>query len=123
MQGAHRLDQHLNAVVLMPGFFKGAPLRSDIFPLDSDAKKAEIGSFMESQANVEKASQKLGDVIKEAKKMHPSVKSWGVFGLCWGGKVAVLSCGRGTDFKVSGQGHPGYDFMNALKLFNVLTEI
>ena len=42
-----------------------------------------------------------------AKTKFSSVESWGAFGLCWGGKVAVLASAEGTPFKASGQVHPG----------------
>jgi dienelactone hydrolase len=45
------------------------------------------------------------------------VKNWGVFGLCWGGKIAVLVSAQGSPFSVSGTAHPGgLEKEDALKL-------
>ncbi|KAA6412564.1 MAG: hypothetical protein FRX48_03555 [Lasallia pustulata] len=46
-------------------------------------------------------------ILVEAKQRWPSVQGWGIFGLCWGGKIAALASGPETPFKVSGQAHPG----------------
>jgi len=46
-------------------------------------------------------------VVEAGSEKWGSVKSWGAFGLCWGGKIAVMNSQKGTPFKVTGQVHPG----------------
>jgi dienelactone hydrolase len=49
----------------------------------------------------------LLDFTAAAKSKWSGVSSWGAFGLCWGGKVAVLTSAENTPFTASGQVHPG----------------
>ena len=107
----------LDAVVIVPDFFKGEALPADIFPPDTDEKKQIAGKFMENQANILRNTEALLQTAAEARKQWPSVKNWGAFGLCWGGKIAVLASAEGSPFTVSGTAHPGrLDKDDALKL-------
>jgi dienelactone hydrolase len=116
-QGADMLAEGLDAVVIVPDFFKGAALPADIFPPDTDEKKQIAGKFMAEQADIPKNTEALLQTAAEAKKQWPSVKNWGAFGLCWGGKIAVLASAEGSPFTVSGTAHPGrLDKEDALKL-------
>jgi dienelactone hydrolase len=49
----------------------------------------------------------LLDFTAAAKSKWSSISSWGAFGLCWGGKVVVLTSAENTPFTASGQVHPG----------------
>ena len=40
----------------------------------------------------------LGKVAEDAKVKFASVKSWGAFGLCWGGKVSITYFSNGILF-------------------------
>ena len=116
-QGADMLAEGLDAIVLVPDFFKGEALPGDIFPPDTDDKKQLVGKFLENQAAPVKNVEALVQGAAEAKKRWPSVKNWGAFGLCWGGKIVVLASAEGTPFTVSGTAHPGrLDKEDALKL-------
>ena len=90
-QGADRIASALDAIVLMPDFFKGEPLPGDIFPPDTDEKKKIAGDFMQGKANVPMTVGKLNELVLEAKGKHTNAESWGVYGLCWGGKVGLCS--------------------------------
>ncbi len=107
LQGADRLADSLSAIVLVPDFFKGNQLDPKIFPPDTDEKKHVAHTFMAEQANIERNTQVLLEITAAAKEQFSSVQSWGAFGLCWGGKLAVLASGPETPFKVSGTAHPG----------------
>ncbi|MCJ1437712.1 hypothetical protein MMC27_007099 [Xylographa pallens] len=107
LQGADRLAQALNAVVLVPDFFEGAPIPLNILPADTDEKKALRQAFMEGKAGVVENGERLSRVRAEAGRRFEGVQGWGVFGLCWGGKLAALASGEGTAFKASGTAHPG----------------
>lgn len=97
----------LNAIVLVPDFFKGEPMDPGLYPPDTDEKKAKAAEFMATKANVQEGAKMLVETIKEAKGEYAGVKTWGTYGLCWGGKIAALCCGEGTEFKVAGTAHPG----------------
>ncbi|KAI9829316.1 MAG: hypothetical protein M1819_006379 [Sarea resinae] len=107
LQGADRLASHLDCLVLVPDFFKGEPLQVSFFPPDTDEKKAKVQAFIEEKAGIEANLFVLLQTTELAKKRWPEVKSWGAFGLCWGGKVAALASGPDSPFQVSGQAHPG----------------
>lgn len=107
LQGADLLSHSLGALVLVPDFFKGKPLPLSLYPPDTDEKKKTAGAFMQGTANFDINLLKLGEVVKEAKGKYDTVKGWGCYGLCWGGKIAVLSSRTGTEFKAAGTAHPG----------------
>src|SRR5277367_2374615 len=116
-QGADMLAEGLGAVVIVPDFFKGEALPPDVFPPDTDEKKQIAEKFLAEQANIPKNTEALLQTAVEAKKQWPSVKNWGAFGLCWGGKIVVLTSAGGSPFVVSGTAHPGgLDKEDALKL-------
>ena len=92
LQGADRIAESVGALVLMPDFFKGEPLPLSLYPPDTDEKKKTAMSFMATTANIDGNVVKLVEVVKEAKGKgeYESVKNWGTYGLCWGGKVCWL---------------------------------
>ncbi|MCJ1382762.1 hypothetical protein MMC17_005875 [Xylographa soralifera] len=107
LQGADRLAQALHAVVLVPDFFEGAPIPLSVLPADTAEKKARRQAFMEGKAGIPENGERLRRVREEAGRRWEGVRGWGVFGLCWGGKLAALASGEGTAFKASGTAHPG----------------
>ena len=113
LQGADLLAAHTGAVVVVPDFFKGEVLGTDILPIDSDEKKARMGAFFQGPANIGNNVKNLIAVRKALADKFPAAEGhWGVFGLCWGGKIAVLATadgneGHGRRFNVSGTAHPG----------------
>ena len=92
LQGADRLAESLNAVVLVPDFFQGEPIPLSLFPPDTDEKKQIAQNFMMGKANPSKILPVLIQTATEAKEMFPSVKNWAALGLCWGGKVCPRTC-------------------------------
>ena len=116
-QGADMLAAGLDAVVIVPDFFQGDAIPPDLFPPDTDEKKQIAAKFLENQANIPRNTDVLLQTAAEAKRQWPSVAKWGAFGLCWGGKVAVLASAAASPFAVSGTAHPGgLDKEDALKL-------
>ena len=89
LQGADRLAESLDAVVLVPDFFKGEPLSLGVVPSDTAEKKTIVQKFMAEKANPFEVFPSLFQTATEAKEKYPNVQGWGVFGLCWGGKVRV----------------------------------
>lgn len=87
LQGADRLAQHLDAVALVPDLFEGTQADKSWLPPNTEEKKAAFGKFRSTTADPAKNLDKLKAVIGEAKTKYPSVQTWAVLGLCWGGKV------------------------------------
>lgn len=113
LQGADRLSKSLDAVVLVPDFFNGVYVQPSWMPADTEEKKAAFDKFRAEQAAILPNVGKLIELRKIAGERWPSVSedSWGVFGLCWGGKIGVLVSGEGNQgkgrrFAASGTAHP-----------------
>ncbi|KAJ5301262.1 hypothetical protein N7508_006125 [Penicillium antarcticum] len=107
LQGADLLAVRLNAVVLVPDFFEGDPLKPEYVPADTEEKKKIIAEFLDNKASFSRNAALLLEAVEEYKSRFPSVGKWGAFGLCWGGKVTVIASGANSPFAASGQVHPG----------------
>jgi dienelactone hydrolase len=115
IQGADRLSAACDAVVLVPDWFRGDYCDAAWFGPDAGAEqKAALMAFVKRQVDVERTVGKLVEVRREiADKWWPEVEGHvGVFGLCFGGKIAVVATGEGNEgkgrrFNVSGTAHPG----------------
>jgi dienelactone hydrolase len=87
IQGADLLAAALDALVILPDFFRGEPAQGEWFAggEENDKKKAAFMARVQSSfgANV----KELLAVVDEGRKKWPSLQSWGANGLCWGGKV------------------------------------
>ena len=78
-----------------------------VFPPDTDEKKKTLQKFREQKADIDKNGAVLREVIRAAKGAYTGIGRWGVYGLCWGGKLAVLAGGEKCEFAVAGTAHPG----------------
>ncbi|KAK9429341.1 dienelactone hydrolase [Lipomyces doorenjongii] len=120
LQGADMLATALNALVLVPDFFKGEPAKHEWVPPDTDEKRQLFTKFMTERAAFPGNVDALLQTVKEATEKYPLITAWGTFGLCWGGKVSMpavscgiefvivaLASGPGTPFAATGQTHPG----------------
>lgn len=120
LQGADRLAAALGALVLVPDFFRGDCVRPEWMPADTDEKKARFQRWRTERAAVPDNLDALLAVRDAAAARWPSVapRAWGVFGLCWGGKISVVACGKGNEggqkFAVGGTAHPGYVLTHSL---------
>ncbi|KAK6075514.1 carboxymethylenebutenolidase [Seiridium cupressi] len=113
LQGADRLASSLDGLVIIPDFFKGVYAQPAWIPADSEEKKAAFAKFRAEQAGIPPNVERLLEVRRVAGEKWPSVgeEGWGLFGLCWGGKVGVLVSGKdnegtGRKFAASGTAHP-----------------
>lgn len=87
----------MNAIVLVPDFLDGSYAQEEWFsgaPKDEATKTAEA-SFRIRMADYQGVVQVLLRVARAAREKFPQVRDWGVFGLCWGGKVGFVrvTCG------------------------------
>nr|ASK38706.1 dienelactone hydrolase [Paecilomyces divaricatus] len=108
LQGADILAASLNALVVVPDFFKGKVASESWFPPDTEEKKAAIGDWFATAGNFAVHIEPMKELVQQLSTQYPSVSGkWGAFGYCWGGKMVALTSGEGTIFKTSGQTHPG----------------
>jgi len=107
LQGADLLAAAVGALVFVPDFLKGEAAKEEWFTSKDPAAAKEKAAFFEL-LGLDENVKKLTDFLEVAKGEWKGVESWGAFGLCWGGKIAVLASGPGTGLKVSGQVHPGW---------------
>lgn len=114
LQGADRLSAALDALVLVPDFLNGTYFDPANIPPDTAEKQAAVAAYIEGPANMAHGVANLLRVRREAGARWPRIgdDKWGVFGLCWGGKVGVLATGPGNEgpgrrLAVSGTAHPG----------------
>lgn len=109
LQGADILstsDKHNQYQVFMPDFFDGKPADISWFPPTDEDKKAKLGNFFANQGAPPKTAAIVPSTLKEIEKLYPSIKTWGVAGFCWGGKIVSLTSKEGTPFKAGTACHP-----------------
>lgn len=108
LQGADRLTALMpDTLILVPDFFKGEPASPDWIPADTEEKKQRLTTFMATKADPEPNLRTLLSLTAAAQAEFGSVRFWGVYGLCWGGKLSALVSGPNTPFLASGTAHPG----------------
>ena len=71
----------------MPDYFKGSPGDPNWYPTDTEDKARLLQKFKTEKAFTPKNLPMVIQSAADAKLRWPSVQGWGVFGLCWGGKV------------------------------------
>jgi len=91
LQGADLLAAALNALVLVPDFFKGEPIQGAWLAGGEENEKLKATWWAKHVSNSDRSVKELLDVVEEGKKKWKSVSSWGANGLCWGGKVSSSS--------------------------------
>ncbi|KAH6871771.1 hypothetical protein B0T10DRAFT_590516 [Thelonectria olida] len=113
IQGADRLAASTSALVFLPDLFDGKPLDKSLVPTDTEEKQRQVMAFVAGPANIATNLEKVLKIREEIGRRWLAVEDHiGIFGLCWGGKVAILACGndnenKGRRFNVSGTAHPG----------------
>lgn len=59
--------------------------------LDPQERRELFSKLMAGSAAIPKNVEKVFEVVHEARGRFPDVRCWGVLGLCWGGKVCILT--------------------------------
>ncbi|EJD04229.1 uncharacterized protein FOMMEDRAFT_19489 [Fomitiporia mediterranea MF3/22] len=105
-QGADILAQTLNARVVMPDFFApDKPFFKEKFPPQSQDDKNDLQAFFAGPAKPDKAVEGLVRVGEELRAQ--GAEKVGAYGLCWGGKVAILTGSKeNTPFDAVATFHP-----------------
>jgi len=109
LQGADILstsDKDHTYQVFMPDFFEGKPADISWYPPDTKEKGEALGQFFSTTGAPPKTASKIPSLLKEISKSSPSIKTWGVVGFCWGGKIVSLTSGEGTPFTAAAECHP-----------------
>ncbi|KAI2775265.1 alpha/beta-hydrolase [Daldinia loculata] len=111
IQGADILaygDADRKYQVFMPDFFEGNTAELEWYPPTDDDKKAKIGKWFQEVAVWSNHMHKIRDFLGAAEVHNNNIKSWGIMGYCWGGKMASILAGHGrVPFKVAVQTSPG----------------
>ncbi|KAI5451334.1 hypothetical protein NCC49_001928 [Naganishia albida] len=89
-QGADILSATLSDTkVVMPDFLQGNPWPVDQFPPKTDEEKEKLQQFFGTTANPQ---ERLKETVEVAKALQSEgYTSIGLYGFCWGGKVAMLA--------------------------------
>ncbi|KAL3422268.1 AIM2 family protein C30D10.14 [Phlyctema vagabunda] len=109
LQGADILstsDKHNKYQVFIPDFLEGKPADITWFPPDTDEKKKHMGDFFGNQGAPPKTAARVPIVLKEIQKQYPNIKTFGIIGFCWGGKIVSLTTKSGTPFSAAAECHP-----------------
>lgn len=91
LQGADKLAEQTGAVTFVPDFLENEYADHAWFPMDTDEKKNALQGFFAKSAGPPLILPKAKAWLAEAKAKYPSVEKWGIFGLCWGGKVRDMT--------------------------------
>jgi dienelactone hydrolase len=109
IQGADILatsDKDNNYQVFIPDFFEGSPADISWYPPDTDEKGQKLGNFFQTTGAPPASAARIPGLIKAFNDHNPSIKSWGVVGFCWGGKIVSLTSGKDTLYKAAAECHP-----------------
>ncbi|KAF1824511.1 alpha/beta-hydrolase [Dissoconium aciculare CBS 342.82] len=109
LQGADILalsDKDNQYQVFIPDFFDGQPADISWYPPDNKEKEAKLGEFFSTKAAPPKTVERLPKVLKDIESQRSSIKTWGVLGFCWGGKIVNLTSQKDTPFKAAAVAHP-----------------
>ena len=92
--------------MFIPDFFDGSPADISWYPPDTKEKGEKLGAFFSSQAAPPKTLERIPKVLDEVQAKHPNIKTWGIIGFCWGGKITNLVSQQGSRFKAAVSAHP-----------------
>jgi len=110
LQGADILstsDKDHQYQVFMPDFFEGKPADISWYPPDNKEKEEALGNFFQTTGAPPTTAKKVPGLLKEFEKFNSNIKTWGVVGFCWGGKiVSITTSTSSTPFKAAAECHP-----------------
>ncbi|KAI1456329.1 Alpha/Beta hydrolase protein [Annulohypoxylon moriforme] len=94
--------------VFIPDWFKGKPCPIEWFPPDTEEKQQNVGGFFSDPEHApHTVAAKLPEFFRAVQASNPSIKSWGILGYCWGGKVAsLITSGDSNPFQIAAAAHP-----------------
>ncbi|KAF3401222.1 hypothetical protein DPV78_005607 [Talaromyces pinophilus] len=97
--------------VLVPDWFDGTVANKAWVPPVTDEQTAKLGNFIKTKAAPELVvprALKFAEGLKQQQPTLPNIRSLGIFGFCWGGKLASIACQKSSDsiFSVAVQTSP-----------------
>lgn len=82
-------------------------LSGNRYPPDTKEKGEALGKFFSTTGAPPKTADRIPGLVKEIEKLYPNIKTWGIIGFCWGGKVVSLVTSTSeTQFKAAVECHP-----------------
>ncbi|KAM7186495.1 Carboxymethylenebutenolidase [Naviculisporaceae sp. PSN 640] len=109
IQGADILatsDDHQKYKVFIPDWFKGEPCPIEWYPPNTEEKQKNLGAFF-GRFPPPSVAKQVPDIVKALGEKYPSIKSWGILGFCWGGKVvSLVTSGDSNPFAIAAAAHP-----------------
>jgi len=110
IQGADILstsDKDHQYQVFMPDFFEGKPADISWYPPDTEEKGNALGNFFQTTGAPPTSAKKVPELVKAIEAKYPAIKTWGVVGFCWGGKIVSLTTSTtDTPFTAAAACHP-----------------
>ncbi|KAK5052494.1 hypothetical protein LTR84_002358 [Exophiala bonariae] len=100
-------------VVFMPDFFNGNAIPLAWYPSDTPEKLAAVMDWFHNVALPDNHVPRVAGILVAAERLYPNIKTWGLLGYCWGGKMtSMLSAiqsrpGAQQVFTTAVQLHPG----------------
>ncbi|KAL8770430.1 MAG: hypothetical protein Q9209_003856 [Squamulea sp. 1 TL-2023] len=109
LQGADILatsNEHQQHKIFIPDWFKGNPVPTEWYPPNTEEKQKKSSEWFGSN-DPHRVVAALPDYVKALRAANPSIKSWGILGFCWGGKVVELVTSSSLNpFTVAAAAHP-----------------
>jgi dienelactone hydrolase len=102
----------------MPDFFYGSPADVSWYPPKTKEHGEKLGAFFAGPAEPSKTLSKIPEVIAEV-ETSCDIKSWGILGYCWGGKIVSLATAGDTKFKAGAELHPAMVAPDDAKKINI----
>jgi len=102
-QVADILAQEGTYRIIMPDYFRGSPFTVNNFP---PKDRREISKFLAERGDWEDSVKNETLAIIDHYKRNENATSFGIFGWCWGGKIALRAAIELDDIKVAGLVHP-----------------
>ncbi|PKS09420.1 hypothetical protein jhhlp_004035 [Lomentospora prolificans] len=94
--------------VFIPDWFKGTPADIAWYPPENDEQKEKLGAWF-SKNGFNETVPKVPGYLDALKQKYPNIKSWGILGFCWGGKVTTLvTSSSNNPFQAAATAHPAF---------------
>ena len=82
-------------------------LSGNRFPPQTKEHGEALGNFFATTGAPPKTAGRIPGLVKEIEKLYPNIKTWGIIGFCWGGKVvSLVTSTSDTQFKAAAECHP-----------------
>ncbi|EGX45390.1 hypothetical protein AOL_s00170g97 [Orbilia oligospora ATCC 24927] len=108
---ADTLSELSGTLVIVPDILGEAAIPPKYQSLDEvteEEKNRLLTKFMDKINNFHDFPGQILEGMERWRTSWPLIEKWGIFGLCFGGKVAALMSRNGTPYVVSGQAHPSF---------------